>query len=672
MVLGSVNEQRFQTAGAKPDPETKSLGDRLFADENKSPGLPCGHNPKHLTMRRFLNKFFQAPSIRQLWAADGHGAQVLEHYEVGWTELFIDLVFVGQFIVLAENIKECGQTFDHIFWIWTVFTIAWGTRNNLDAFNNRFKIFAGFAKLLDLWFVLGLLIMIANHTPTGLCSEDTIPDYLMQGFGIGFLMCRACTQGLYAMIMKVHPEYQYVLGFFFYYGIIQNALFAISLIILDTKHSNMTWVFYVVAFSDFLLFFILRVYVSTCLILIPEKLNFIPLNIWRAQERHSIFIVMVLGESVIALTNTEIPSDSIYEWYVEAISSLILLCTIAYQYFKYCIVEEHEEFRLHAMRRNGWAGVSWICAHNILAFLVFLIGPITAISISDLSYVGHVINVDNVDNLGYVIFGVHCLLVFIDRAHECFYLPNEKYAHWRLDASPWFSIIQVLVALLHFAVIPVFRYSGDELDGRLAWVPLAHAIILYLPRSAVVVQYLFVMAINSSITRPPSLVQKDNSNTDDEDSTEYNDVVETSYSGERFSRRLPSLPIGLSGLDRIQSFKINFSADDRDLQEAIVKARTKSGNSMYSRNSRISGNTRQSSGNYSSNIATSTSERNTETDSSSIRDASTKDSDVSNSNSEISHSVSNAGSNNGTGTRPNSTSTNGRSTITSAMEMSKD
>ena len=188
MVLGSVNEQKFQTAGEKPAPITKidkvHLGNRLFADENHDKKMPKNNNPKKVTIGRFLSKFFQAPSIRQIWAADGMGAEVLESHEVCWTELFIDLVFVGQFIVLAENIKECGQTFEHIFWVWTVFTIAWGTRNNLDAFNNRFKIFAGFAKLLDLWFVLGLLIMIANHTPSGLCAEDTIPDYLMKGFGI--------------------------------------------------------------------------------------------------------------------------------------------------------------------------------------------------------------------------------------------------------------------------------------------------------------------------------------------------------------------------------------------------------------------------------------------------------------------------------------------------------
>jgi hypothetical protein len=74
-----------------------------------------------------LDRFFCAPCPRQVWGSDGK-AKSNGCHEVGWTELFVDLVFVGHFTVLAHSVEHCEDfSFEGLSWVWVNFTLMWGT-----------------------------------------------------------------------------------------------------------------------------------------------------------------------------------------------------------------------------------------------------------------------------------------------------------------------------------------------------------------------------------------------------------------------------------------------------------------------------------------------------------------------------------------------------------------
>ena len=51
--------------------------------------------------RRQYSKYFSPPTLRQIWGEENKTVIILDDSEVGWTDLFIDLIFVGELIVIG-------------------------------------------------------------------------------------------------------------------------------------------------------------------------------------------------------------------------------------------------------------------------------------------------------------------------------------------------------------------------------------------------------------------------------------------------------------------------------------------------------------------------------------------------------------------------------------------
>jgi len=104
--------------------------------------------------------------------------------------LFIDLVFVALFTVLGRNIEHCeGLSPSKLLWVWTNFSIAWGSRNLLLFYSTRFAANRDLTLFMRSAYGMGLYIMIM-HTPDDLCIDDDFPPYLLNGYAIGLIFCR--------------------------------------------------------------------------------------------------------------------------------------------------------------------------------------------------------------------------------------------------------------------------------------------------------------------------------------------------------------------------------------------------------------------------------------------------------------------------------------------------
>ena len=184
----------------------------------------------------------------------------------------------------------------------------------------------------------------------------------------------------------------------------------------------------------------------------------------------------------------------------------MLTFAIGASYFESCCVEEHDPARTHALRRNRWTGVFWTSSQNALSFSIFLIGPLTALVlecfVDDQEDDAHHRRLgvpsgvrEHALLLSRVMFCIHIMLISLSRSHEMFASPPVGLSPWRLDARPWYVVVEVAFACTHLAV-GYKPYLPSEVSYE-AWSAFTHAAILTCPRLVVWLQELVYVAGNT-------------------------------------------------------------------------------------------------------------------------------------------------------------------------------
>jgi low temperature requirement protein LtrA len=294
--------------------------------------------------------------------------------EVGWMELFLDLLFVGYFIVLGKNVTKCDRfNVDSIWRFWANFTLVWGTRNLMDTYLNRFSLSHNLTICAFFLFTGGLMFMILN-TDDHVCDINKNPLYVLQGWAAGFLMCRLTILGL---LYYTYRHNRKLLGGFMFEGLMITV--QSTIVILAVYHPDLI---YFVAEMD-VVFVPLRLIFNSAIQNIYPAWNLFPypVNQWKMQERHAVWCVLALGEAIIQLAEIN-PKDmkgNLKPMYIFTTGTAVMMFAIGGAYFETCCVHEHGTERVHALRRSKWAGAFWTIGQNVLSFGIFLIGPLTSL-----------------------------------------------------------------------------------------------------------------------------------------------------------------------------------------------------------------------------------------------------------------------------------------------------
>jgi hypothetical protein len=95
-----------------------------------------------------------------------------------------------------------------------------------------------------------------------------------------------------------------------------------------------------------------------------------PVNLETLQARWGVWVMIVIGESVIQLLHSFNASGELVPTLVFMGIALLLLFALAMQYFDSCQVEWYE----HALTKSAVAGVSWIWLHVSMTHYIFRLG----------------------------------------------------------------------------------------------------------------------------------------------------------------------------------------------------------------------------------------------------------------------------------------------------------
>jgi low temperature requirement protein LtrA len=95
-----------------------------------------------------------------------------------------------------------------------------------------------------------------------------------------------------------------------------------------------------------------------------------PVNLENLQARWGVWVMIVIGESVIQLLHSFHSPNELMPTLVFMGIALLLLFTLAMQYFDACQVEWYE----HALTKSALAGVSWIWLHVSMTHYLFRLG----------------------------------------------------------------------------------------------------------------------------------------------------------------------------------------------------------------------------------------------------------------------------------------------------------
>ena len=107
---------------------------------------------------------------------------------------------------------------------------------------------------------------------------------------------------------------------------------------------------------------------------------------------------------------------------------------------------------------------------------------------------------EHANSMAVVLCTIQLMLIFLSRAHENFIHPTAGLSEWRLDAKPWYVVVEVSFAMLHLAVAAGVETHGIDIHSYETWTPLIHTLIFVGPRLIVSVQQMFFVLADVSDT----------------------------------------------------------------------------------------------------------------------------------------------------------------------------
>ena len=284
--------------------------------------------PKEMPLPH-LTRFYRGVNPRVEWNTDKTGIiKRDQHEEESWIALFIDLVYVAMFINVGHVLNACGSNYQTASASFAIFLVMFISRFSIDEYANRFFGDDIFHRIVYYVYTFGVFIMTLNivsedfeksdhrrlevaHSDLGNCE---VRDDYATGFAAGFIITRASLVMLYAMISLYDKKaarqcWVYILR----HG---TSLVAMMALLIRNKTDfidYVTTVCVIEAFFAIVLPFMLRyTWVQN---FVHYEYNY-PIDIYETQSRLGIFVMTVLGESIITLLTQSFDSDHTTDTYM--------------------------------------------------------------------------------------------------------------------------------------------------------------------------------------------------------------------------------------------------------------------------------------------------------------------------------------------------------------------
>jgi low temperature requirement protein LtrA len=170
---------------------------------------------------------------------------------------------------------------------------------------------------------------------------------------------------VYSLVMKKHKEARHQFQFDVIRWIL-SSLLMVALIVLNSQGYGSGAMdigfFGAVVVLELMLWITSRIFY--------RHLFTFPVNLENLQARWGVWVMIVIGESVIQLLHSFHSPNELMPTLVFMGIALLLLFTLAMQYFDACQVEWYE----HALTKSALAGVSWIWLHVSMTHYLFRLG----------------------------------------------------------------------------------------------------------------------------------------------------------------------------------------------------------------------------------------------------------------------------------------------------------
>jgi low temperature requirement protein LtrA len=440
--------------------------------------------------------FFRiSPIVRHYWRPqrrDGIVKNPEVKDEIGWVELFIDLLFVAQFISLSESLAYCHFGVNEIFgFVFINFMVFFGVRQQIDEYFNRFSLPNSIGRPVMLWYSLGIFFMSIN-TPRGTCYGELMQTHVYNGWIVGFIMTRTTLIIMYLHVMYHDPltRKQFSLHLILQCTVISLILVDVMAFYLSDTHKMgygsedryglipLLCIGFLDMFSIYFKIFpiIFRKWLGLSREYIRSYLA-IPENLEKMQERFGVFVSMVLGEVVLTIATqpmNRIHGPTLGDVYTLLVGAFILCGSLGMVYFEE--VQRKDE-NVHKASKVGVVyGATWCALHSPLTYAIFIIG----ISLKAISYQINLYS--KLEDFYYLAvldaaIGIaHCTMVVMSSLHVG--IVGERYDKpiWAWNRYSWWNLVRLIIALMHFCISPA--YHVYDWRNQIKYVPFIHSIII--------------------------------------------------------------------------------------------------------------------------------------------------------------------------------------------------
>eukprot|EP00045_Choanoeca_perplexa_P015242 m.187288 g.187288 ORF g.187288 m.187288 type:complete len:1030 (+) comp16926_c0_seq1:205-3294(+) len=320
-------------------------------------------------------------------------------------ELFYDLIFVAAVIKLSDFAKA-DVSWVRVLETFELFLLLWTTWLHVTFLFSRFTLPSPW-KVLEVLLLLGTL-GLALHMVEFSSSEYHVPGYLIAsnnalslddgrhgtnvdvvhtegtfrtGLSISVILTRVSILGVYALTAKFAPAAEvlsktYMIGFGLSLILWIVAAVISAQVSEDTSAVPTLWAVAMVA--ELLIYPVAALW----------PINRVSLNIWHIIERQMLWVIVILGESLISIVLPELPCECDVEVYVVIGFSLLLVYNIFQSYIN--VQPDQETGDLHALQGSlltGWLWCVWLGMATFAAFLLGVGTKLVVIHANDGQYI---------------------------------------------------------------------------------------------------------------------------------------------------------------------------------------------------------------------------------------------------------------------------------------------
>eukprot|EP00052_Salpingoeca_macrocollata_P005844 m.49889 g.49889 ORF g.49889 m.49889 type:complete len:711 (-) comp15089_c1_seq1:708-2840(-) len=331
--------------------------------------LPLMHSPRPRTRRRNPWKGF-LKRVRRVLAPilprEGSSALTVrwkvtdeEHTQVTLVELFYDLIFVAAAIELAGYLKD-NITPIAILRTFEVFASLWITWFHLNMLLTRFRL--GFPWSIGVFCVSLGTMLIAVHSDD---NKGTGSDPVNSGFDgsltrqifFSLLITRLTFMVLYTLIYYTLPEGRYTFSIYAWVFVVSTLLALICAVVDDLVVSTALWPI-ALLLESFMYSFELYV------------VDFhLPINVGHILERNQLWVILIIGESIVAIVTSPHPGGFHAEYYVSIVLAFYCIYVLTDMYIG-TQLEIDVSFEKHAIEKKASHVLFNVCQLLITAGLL--------------------------------------------------------------------------------------------------------------------------------------------------------------------------------------------------------------------------------------------------------------------------------------------------------------